>query len=105
MINNENQNNITLKLKDYYKILRLERTATHSEIKDAYKKLARIYHPDLHNGDKHISDKFAEITEAYNHLSDLDKRLRYTILLNRSRKLLDEVSFNDFSYKKLGYVL
>ncbi len=98
------ENNISIKIKDYYKILRVERAATSQEIKDAYKKLARVYHPDLHGGNMLISEKFSEITEAYNNLSDLDKRLRYTILLNRSKRLLDEVKYNEYSLHNLGYI-
>lgn len=98
------ENKLSMVVKDYYKILRVERSASTAEIREAYKKLARIYHPDLHNGNPIISEKFSEITEAYNHLSDLDKRLRYTILLNRSKKLLEEVRYNEFSIHNLGYV-
>lgn len=98
------ENEMTLVVKDYYKVLRVERSASSAEIKEAYKKLARIYHPDLHNGNPCISARFAEITEAYNNLADIDKRLRYTILLNRSKKLMDEVKYNEYSLQNLGYV-
>ena len=53
------------------------RNATEAEIKQAYRKLAKKYHPDLHPGDKEAEAKFKEINEAYEVLSDKDKRARY----------------------------
>ena len=66
--------------KDYYAILGVPRTATQEEIKKAYRKLARKYHPDLNPGDKEAEAKFKEIQEAYDVLSDSDKRKRYDSL-------------------------
>ena len=63
--------------KDYYKILGVERTATADEIKRAYKKVAIKYHPDRNEGDKAAEEKFKQAAEAYNVLSDPDKRARY----------------------------
>ena len=51
--------------KDYYKILGVERKADEKEIKSAYRKLARKYHPDVNPGDKTAESKFKEISEAY----------------------------------------
>jgi len=69
-----------MEYKDYYKILGVDRKATAEEIKRAYRKLALKYHPD-HNPDDHGSeDKFKEINEAYQVLSDPDKRSRYNQL-------------------------
>ena len=64
--------------KDYYKILGLPKTATDKEIKAAYRKLARQYHPDVNPGDKTAEDKFKNVGEAYEALSDSDKRARNT---------------------------
>jgi curved DNA-binding protein len=63
--------------KDYYKTLGVERTATADDIKKAYRKLARKFHPDKNPGDKSAESRFKEINEAYEVLSDSDKRTRY----------------------------
>jgi curved DNA-binding protein len=63
--------------KDYYKALGVEKTATEKEIKSAYRKLARKHHPDVNPGDKAAEEKFKEISEAYNVLSDKEKRSKY----------------------------
>ena len=63
--------------KDYYKILGVDRKASEDEIKRAYRKLALKYHPDRNPGDKKAEDNFKEINEAYQVLSDPDKRARY----------------------------
>ena len=63
--------------RDYYESLGLQKGAGEDEIKKAYRKLAKEYHPDLHPGDKAAEEKFKEIGEAYEVLSDPDKRARY----------------------------
>jgi curved DNA-binding protein len=63
--------------KDYYKILGLSKTATADEIKKAYRKLAVKYHPDKNQNDKTAEEKFKEINEANEVLSDSDKRKKY----------------------------
>ncbi len=64
-------------MKDYYQILGVDRNATEEEIKRAYRRLAMKYHPDRCSGDKEAEEKFKEINEAYEVLSDPEKRARY----------------------------
>ena len=66
-----------VKFRDYYEILGVARTAKAEEIKKTYRKLARKYHPDLNPNNKQAEEKFKEIQEAYEVLSDPDKRKRY----------------------------
>ena len=63
--------------RDYYEVLGLQKGASEDEIKKAYRKLAKEYHPDLHPGDKEAEAKFKEVGEAYEVLSDADKRAKY----------------------------
>jgi len=62
---------------DYYSVLGVSKSATQAEIKKAYKRLAREHHPDRNSGDKTAEEKFKEISEAYQVLSDPDKRKQY----------------------------
>ena len=63
--------------KDYYSILGLSRSASEKEIKQAFRRLARKHHPDVNPGDKTAEGKFKQISEAYEVLSDKDKRKKY----------------------------
>jgi curved DNA-binding protein len=63
--------------RDYFKVLGLDRSADADAIKRTFRKLARKYHPDVNPGDKDAESKFKEISEAYEVLSDPDKRRRY----------------------------
>ena len=63
--------------RDYYEVLGVEKTASAEEIKKAYRKTAMKYHPDRNPGDKTAEEKFKELGEAYEVLSDADKRARY----------------------------
>lgn len=66
-----------MEYRDYYKLLGVERNANSDEIKRAYRKLAMKYHPDRNPGNKQAEEKFKDITEAYEVLSDKTKRARY----------------------------
>jgi len=69
-------------MKNYYEILGVQRSATLEEIKKVYKKLAKKYHPDLNPGNKEAEQKFIEIKEAYDTLSDESKRKSYDAKLD-----------------------
>src|SRR5881227_1983919 len=66
-----------MEYKDYYKILNISRGASADEIKKAFRKLARKYHPDVNPGDKKAEEKFKELSEANDVLSDPKKRKIY----------------------------
>ncbi len=80
-----------MEYKDYYKILGVDKTAVSEEIKKAYRKLARKYHPDVNPNDKTAESKFKEVQEAYDVLKDEKKRKEY-----------DELGTNYFNYKNAG---
>ena len=63
--------------RDYYEVIGVEKGASEEEIKKAFRKQAKKYHPDLNPGDKEAEAKFKEVNEAYEVLSDKDKRARY----------------------------
>ena len=63
--------------RDYYEVLGIQKGASEDEIKKAYKKLARKYHPDMNPGDKEAEEKFKEVNEANEVLSDPEKKARY----------------------------
>ena len=69
-----------MEYRDYYKILGVSKGATEKEIKTAYRRLARKYHPDLNPSDKAAQEKFKEINEANDVLSDSAKRRKYDTL-------------------------
>src|SRR5262245_19535033 len=68
---------MAVKFRDYYEALVLNRQATDEQIRTAYRKLARKYHPDVNPGKKDAEEKFKEINEAYSVLSDSQKRKQY----------------------------
>ncbi len=82
--------------KDYFKILGISKNANNEEIKSAFRKLARKFHPDLHPHDERAETEFKEINEAYEILSDEDKKKSYEQFLNYWFKNRDGKS-RDFS--------
>lgn len=69
-----------MEYKDYYQILGVQKTASDKDIKQAYRRLARKLHPDVNPNNKAAQEKFKEINEAYEVLSDADKRKKYDTL-------------------------
>ena len=63
--------------RDYYEVLGIDKSASADDIKKAYRKKAKEFHPDLHPGDRECEQKFKEVNEAYEVLSDADKRAKY----------------------------
>src|SRR5262245_31893311 len=71
---------MSTQFRDYYKILGVGKSASSGDIKKAFRRLARKYHPDVNPGDRAAEARFKEINEAYEVLSDPDKRRRYDTL-------------------------
>lgn len=71
---------MAVQFRDYYDVLGVAKSAPADDIKSAYRKLARKYHPDVNPGDKSAEEKFKEVNEAYEVLSDPEKRKRYDAL-------------------------
>lgn len=100
--------------KDYYRILGVEKNSSTEDIKKAFRILARKYHPDITKNDKKLEEKFKDIFEAYEVLSDPDKRKTYdeinkkgvTAKLdeNSLKKKNNNGSFSDFFYSMFGSV-
>lgn len=87
--------------KDYYDVLGVSRDADQKEIKKAYRKLAKKYHPDMNKDDPEASEKFKEISEAYEVLSDEDKRARYD-QYGHSGINQEDFNFDDFAQGGFG---
>lgn len=93
-----------MEFKDYYNVLGVERDAADREIKAAYRKLARKYHPDINPGDKKAEERFKEINEAYEVLGDSEKRKKYDQLgsnweeILRNREYARQYTHPDFEW-------
>jgi molecular chaperone DnaJ len=85
---------------DLYTILGLTHLATLAEIKRAYRRLARRYHPDINPGDGHAVVRFRQITEAYETLSDPDRRQRYDLSGGR---IVEEVTTSSFGFEGFDF--
>jgi curved DNA-binding protein len=88
--------------KDYYKILGVERKASEDDIRKAYRKLAKQYHPDYNPNNKQAEDKFKEINEAYEVLSDAKKRSHYDRLGSDYSQWQRRGNPGDFNWDQYG---
>lgn len=87
--------------RDYYEVLGVTRTCTQIEVKKAYRKMARQYHPDVNNGDPEAEEKFKEISEAYAVLSNEGKRNQYD-RFGFSNNLFEDFDFNS-TFSEFGF--
>src|SRR5215208_8074999 len=88
--------------KDYYKTLGVERNASEEDIRKAYRKLAMQYHPDRNPNDKQAEDRFKEINEAYQVLSDSEKRGHYDRLGSDYSNWQRRGAPGDFNWDQYG---
>ena len=72
--------------RDYYEVMGVEKSASDAEIKRAYRKVAKKYHPDTNPGNAEAEEKFKEAAEAYEVLSDADKKARHENVSNERVK-------------------
>jgi curved DNA-binding protein len=94
---------IDQKYKDYYAILGVKKDAPEKEIKSAYRRLARKYHPDVNPGDASAEEKFKEISEAYDVLSDKEKRQKYDLYGDQWKNISEGGGFPGAYQPGTGY--
>jgi DnaJ domain len=85
-------------MKDFYYILGVEADCSLSDIKEAYRKLSKKFHPDLNQGDAYFENRFKEIQEAYDTLSNADKRALYNVKLKQNASGFAQESFSESTY-------
>lgn len=88
-----------MKFRDYYEVLEIKKDVTQDQVKKAYRKLAKAYHPDANPGDKKAEEKFKEINEAYEVLGNEEKRRKYDQFGNQS----NFSNGYDFDPSQFGY--
>src|ERR1700746_124173 len=92
-----------MSLPDYYQILQVPSTATSAEIKAAYRKLAKLFHPDKNSGSPAAEEKFKQIKDAYENLINPLRRKKYDALRNRAVWGSQPASFQKKSPAKKNY--
>ncbi len=88
-----------MEFKDYYAVLGVQPDADDQTIKTAYRKLARQFHPDVNPGDKQSEERFKEISEAYEALSDPEKRRQYETLRQQYQQWQHQGGRRDFNWQ------
>jgi molecular chaperone DnaJ len=89
------------KAKNYYEILEVDKDASENELKMAYRKLAKKYHPDLNKEDPHAKEKFIELKEAYDTLIDPEKREIYDRLGYSAKNIDFSDLFNNYDLTRI----
>jgi DnaJ-class molecular chaperone len=89
------------KVKNYYEILEVDKDASKKDLKIAYRKLAKKYHPDLNKNDPHAKEKFIELKDAYETLIDPEKRKMYDQLGYNPKNIDFSDLFNNYDVIKL----
>jgi len=85
-------------IKNYYQILGLEWNASVEDIRKGYRTYAAKFHPDKHEGDPFFEERFKDVNEAYEILSDTEKRWKYDIKKFGKSKVIPKPNFNDFDH-------
>lgn len=90
--------------RDYYEVLGLTKKASENEIKKAYRKLAKELHPDVNPNNKEAEDKFKEVSEAYEHLSDKDKKAKYDKFGHNAERFAGGGMNMDDVFRNMGHI-
>ena len=91
---------VLLAMKDYYNILGVDADCSLSDIKDAYRKLSKKFHPDLNQGDPYFENRFKEVQEAYDILSSTFNRTKYDNELRNNRSSYQQYQAKPSAFKK-----
>ena len=89
-------------MKDYYYLLGLNRNASDDDIKKAYRKLSKKFHPDVNDGDLYFTERFKDIQEAYDILSDAKRKLNYDFEFSRTGEYFKNDNKSEFVIKEFS---
>ena len=93
-----------MKVKNYYKILGVKKTASTADIKDRFKKMVKLFDPNKHPNNKKVEIKYRELIEAYKVLGNLESRLEYAQLFHTDRLFQEKVAITDYQFRKANKV-